>query len=131
MKKADKVTIKVGALSTATPYKNGQSVAEVAFYNEFGTNKAPPRAFLRQTEQKVKAKLPQVQAKLLKRLQAGQITVDDMANELGLWYVRQIQNEILSGNFIPNTPSTLARKKGNRPLIDTGHLLNSIDWEKG
>jgi len=31
----------------------------------------------------------------------------------------------------PNAPSTVARKRGStNPLIDTGQLRRSIDWER-
>jgi hypothetical protein len=40
----------------------------------------------------------------------------------------QLQASILSNTPPPNAPSTIARKGHSRTLIDSGHMLNSIDY---
>jgi len=41
----------------------------------------------------------------------------------------QLQDSIIKMDFPPNAPSTIRRKGFNNPLIDTGHMLNSVDYE--
>ena len=50
-------------------------------------------------------------------------------NTIGVETVRLIQESILKGGFAANKESTLKRKKGTKPLIDTGTMLNSVRFE--
>ena len=37
-----------------------------------------------------------------------------------------MKNTFTTGSFTPNKPATIKRKGSSRPLIDTGHLRQSI-----
>ena len=50
----ENVVLRVGIIESAT-YPDGESVAQVAFNNEYGTATAPPRPFFRQTIRNNKA----------------------------------------------------------------------------
>lgn len=41
----------------------------------------------------------------------------------------EIRQGIWDMNTPPNAPSTLRQKKGSKPLVDTGHMLDSVDSE--
>lgn len=67
--------------------------------------------------------------------EAGQLLVSnnyDMDRAMHLMGERikgQLQQTIIEFKSPPNAPSTIARKGFNDPLIDTGHMLNSVDYE--
>lgn len=141
LQKLDGKKIKVGVLSSSGDYPGGQSVVEVAIYNELGVPakkgakkggkwRIPPRPFMRQTEDNNKAALKRVQAGLVRRVINGQATADDVVVHLGEWYRLQIKKTIQTGGFEANAPSTIKRKGSSKPLVDTTKLINSIDWEK-
>ena len=55
--------------------------------------------------------------------------MDAMLHQLGNWY-RDVQRaHIRNGNWVPNAPATIRRKGSDRPLIDTGQLVNSVEYE--
>lgn len=128
MQKLDGKSVKIGVMDGR--YPDGTSVVEVAIFNEFGTADIKPRPFIRQAEQKSKSDLTKVQAHLIKKLQNGQASVSDVLSTTGEWYQGRVQNEITNGNFVANSPLTVARKGSSNPLIDTGLLRSSIKWKK-
>lgn len=136
IKKAHSKVVHVG-IQSGDLYDDGTSIADIAFYNEFGTHLIPSRPFMRQTFEKRKSEL-------YKRLDAEYAAIVSgkkpallSLNLLGAWYQQQIQNEILDGDFVPNAPSTIARKEAKRrkgakdpvkPLIDTGRMRQSVRY---
>ena len=109
--------LRVGFIDSAT-YQDGQNVATVAFWNEYGTEKIPPRPFFRTT----------------------------IANNKGKWidYIRKVQTldakagELIKGDLVfsilnwtepPNAPYTIAKKGFNKPLVEQGIMSRSISYE--
>ena len=41
----------------------------------------------------------------------------------------QLQQSIVDLTDPPLAPETIARKGSAKPLVDTGHMLNSVDYE--
>lgn len=131
---ADKIgnsSVKVGFLEGAT-YPDGQSVAEVAAYNEFGTRHAPPRPFFQRMIEEKKDGWGDALGKLCKQ------TDYDIPKVMGLMgegIKGQLQQSIVDFNDPPDSDETIARKKsahgGDATLVDTGHMLNSVDYEVG
>ena len=39
-----------------------------------------------------------------------------------------VKDKIVNGPFVPNSPATIKRKGSSRPLIDTGHLRQSVRY---
>lgn len=128
--KLDGKKIKVGVLSSSGNYPGGQSVVEVACYNELGTAKAPPRPFMRQTFQNHQHDIKRVQAELVRRVISGQATADSVISGLGKWYSGMVKKSMQNSWWTPNAASTIMRKGSSKPLLDTRRLINSIDWEK-
>ena len=48
---------------------------------------------------------------------------------MGLGIKGQLQQSIIETNAPPLAESTVARKGFEKPLVDTSHMLNSVDFE--
>ncbi len=130
-KKAD-IGVFVGVRSGAGESENGTSMALIAAVNEFGSSdgRVPERSFLRST-------VDENNAAYMNRLERATGRAIDqgrgvMRRELGLVGAKvagDVQRKIRSLKEPPNAPSTIARKGSSNPLIDTGRLRQSIDWE--
>lgn len=122
-------------------YKKGGAtvrVEDVAIYNEYGTEKIPPRpAFRRGLEHAVDAnkKLAGAQLKnITQRILTGRraeavksMTV--LLTQIGRSAKAKTREIIKTGDETPNAPATVARKGFDHPLYETGVLLDSVDYE--
>lgn len=106
---------------------DGTSLAEIAAYNELGTSTIPSRPFMRQSfknhEKELQAACDQVNASLSK---GG--TCEFALNQLGTFAKGLVQSEILDGGFEPNSQKTIKQKGSDTPLIDTGHMRQSVNY---
>ena len=128
-------TLKVGYYEDAN-YPDGTSLPMVATVNEYGrtyqtkTGKTvvqPPRPFFRNMIDKNSKEWPKMLAALLK---STNYNMTYTLTTLGQEIVAELKDSILTGNYAPNAPSTIARKgKGKPPLIDTEHMLNSAAYK--
>lgn len=118
-------TVRVGFLEGAT-YPDGTPVAAVAAYNEFGTARIPPRPFMRDTIDEHQYGWGQA---LGKALNATGYDADAALKMIGEGISRQVQDSIRAMKAPPNAPATIAKKGFDKPLIDTGHMLNSVGYE--
>lgn len=117
--------VQVGIIEQAT-YKDGQSVAQVAAWNEFGTTHIPSRPFFRQTIAQNKSQWAKHAASVLK---AHHYDVPLALGLMGEVVKGQLIDTIQNFNQPPNAASTVAKKGFNKPLIDTGTLWRSIDYQ--
>ena len=117
--------VQVGIIEQAT-YKDGQSVAQVAAWNEFGTTHIPSRPFFRQTITQNKSQWAKHAASVLK---AHHYDVPLALGLMGEVVKGQLIDTIQNFNQPPNAASTVAKKGFNKPLIDTGALWRSIDYQ--
>lgn len=125
MARTQDIHIAAGFLEGAT-YPDGTPVAAVAAYNEFGGASHPARPFMRATIEKNRDRWG---ALLSASLRA---TGGDLEKALSMTaekIVSQIQDEIRGWQDPPNAPVTIAQKGFDKPLIDTGHMLNSVGYE--
>jgi hypothetical protein len=118
-------TLNVGFLEGAT-YPDGTPVALVAFWNEFGTKRIPPRPFFRHM---IAAESGHWGKDLGAMLLSTAYDVDRSLKFMGEEIKGELQQSIIDTNSPPNAPSTIARKGFSKTLIDTGHMQNSIDYE--
>lgn len=127
--KAEKVRVLVG-IPIGVTEANGESVAVIAAKNEFGLadQYMPERPFLRIGVQNSSAKYAALSAKQLPNVLAGTITIDDLLNMLGDMAASSVQKQIRHGSYMRNSPSTIAMKGSDKPLIDSGQMLQSITW---
>ncbi|ELY3738967.1 hypothetical protein SMX82_002356 [Cronobacter sakazakii] len=119
--------LRVGFLENAT-YPDGQQVAMVAAANEFGNpaNNQPPRSAFRNMISDHKDEWPENIASI------AQATDFDGERTLGLMgelIKSQLQDSIRELTEPPLSPVTVAKKGFDKPLIDTSHELNSVDYD--
>ncbi|WP_313449686.1 hypothetical protein [Atlantibacter hermannii] len=119
--------LRVGFLENAT-YPDGQQVAMVAAANEFGNpaNNQPPRPFFRNMIADNKDTWPDDIGRI------AQATDFDGEQTLGLMgeHIKgQLQQSIRELMEPPLSPVTIEKKGFDKPLIGTGHMLNSVDYD--
>lgn len=120
----DSPSLSVGFLEGAT-YADGTSVAEVATFQEYGTRSIPPRPFMRNTIKEHGGEWAGNAAQLLRE---NNLDLSIVAPLMGELIKGQIQQSIVEFTDPPNAPSTIRKKGFNKPLIDTGHMLRSVDY---
>jgi len=135
-------SVKVGFLAEST-YPDGKPVAMIAAIQDYGapSRGIPPRPFFRNMVAAKKAEWPGAIKDLLKAngydaLRTLQQTGDAIAG--------QLRESIINTNSPPLAASTLRRRGvapgtkydpgkpetfGAKPLVDTGHMLNSINYQ--
>ena len=121
------------------------TLATVALVLEKGSEvmKIPPRPFMQQTREKAETgRFPKIMAGLYKLVADGKLKAEKAIKTLGMAYEGEMKNIFLTGEFVPNSPITIGGgwmrnrvsgkafkvkgKGSSRPLIDTGHLRQSI-----
>jgi hypothetical protein len=133
--------VRVGFLQEAT-YPNGTSVAMIAAIQNWGApaRGIPPRPFFSDMIQKKQGEWPAAIGGLLMAnnydaLRTLQLTGEAVAG--------QLRTSIVDTNDPPLAESTLRKRGvggmvynakdmstfGAKPLVDTGHMLNSVDYE--
>lgn len=118
--------VRVGFLDGAT-YPDGTSVAEVATINEFGapSRGQPPRPFFRLMIAEKRGTWGDAVALNWKATNGDAAKTLD---RMGQGIKGQLQDSIRNLVDPPLAPSTIARKGFDKPLIDKGHMLNSVDY---
>ncbi len=135
------VVIKVGVQAKDKTVKRGkggsirntdQPLAAIAAIHEFGLGGMPQRSFLRSAFDENKPMINKMGDRVVNSVIKG-ISTETALNQLGNVVQGMVQKKIVDGPFVPNSPATIKRKKSSRPLIDTGHLRQSIRYviEKG
>lgn len=140
IKAAGQANVLVGVLRGTGAHPKvggGQTIAEIAWWNEFGTKRIPERSFLRSTLREHKY----YREELKKALRAAILDFRHKSGMLwlkkvGAMAARDIRRRITSGPFEPNAPRTIRAKSTNeardnkqKPLIDTGTLRKSIQFQ--
>ena len=135
-KDLDGVVVKVGvqAKDKAVRREKGGSIrntdqplAVIAAIHEFGLGDMPQRSFLRSAYDE---NLPMID-KMIQRVANGAVFglgTNAALNQLGNVVQGMVQRKIVDGPFVPNSAATIKRKKSSKPLIDTGHLRQSIRY---
>jgi hypothetical protein len=129
--------VKVGILKGTGEHSKatgGQTIAEIFFWNEFGTRdkqgrvKIPERPVMRTTMKSNGSAYRKIQAQILKGLLTGKLKVSLGEARLGLQVQSDLKNAIAQWVDPPNAPSTVALKGENNPLEDIGEMRNSVHW---
>lgn len=124
-KLSDGKTLRVGFLETEK-YPDGTPVAQVAFWNEYGTVKAPPRPFFRQM---IEAKSPKWGAALGKNLSATGYDTTKALSLVGTGIKDQLTQSIVGFQAPGNAVSTIAQKGFDKPLVDTGQMQRAPGFD--
>lgn len=135
-KDLDGVVVKVGVQAKDKAVRRGkggsirntdQPLAVIAAIHEFGLGDMPQRSFLRSAYDE---NLPMID-KMIQHVANGAVFglgTNAALNQLGNVVQGMVQRKIVDGPFVPNSPATIKRKKSSKPLIDTGHLRQSIRY---
>ena len=118
-------SVSVGFLGGAT-YPDGTSVAQVAFWNEYGTTRIPPRPFFRTM---IANESPGWGVLMQKAAKHYEYNGDTVLQFMGVKIAEQLQQSIAGWQTPSNAPFTIAAKGFNKPLVDTGQMQNSVDFE--
>lgn len=112
------------------PEGSDATIAEYATYNEFGTsNGVPERSFLRSTVDEKREKYISLLGKAVSRAAGEDVSIDDSLALIGEVAVGDVQTKIREGEFVPNSPETIARKGSSKPLIEHGVMRAAISYE--
>jgi len=119
--------LRVGFLEGAS-YPDGTSVALVAAVQNFGapSRGIPPRPFFTNMVKNHQDEWPGV---IEAALAAENYDAKEAMRWVGEHIAGELRQSILDTNDPPLAPATIRRKGFAKPLVDTGHLLNSIDYE--
>lgn len=118
--------IEIGFNQSSGSYKGGPTVAEVAAWNEFGTEHSPSRPFMRQTMKDYQEAISKYAGKALKTAAAEYGDIEPVLNKVGAYTKGKMKKEIRDGDWEPNAPATIAKKGSSKPLIDSGRMRKSI-----
>lgn len=127
--------VKVGVIEGMGEHPNaedGQSIAQIAFWNEFGTDdgRIPERSFLREGLREKLAENKELIQELLRKMLTLKVSVKQAAGTLGAKAAGDVKAKIVAGPFVENAERTLAAKAPKtKPLIETGILRKSITHE--
>lgn len=114
------------------------TVAEIAAIHEFGTENQdpaaglviPPRSFVRSTFDEQRPALIEESKKLMAQILAGTMNAHQANNILGAKLAAEIKKKVTTGAGVPPPlkPGTIAAKGSERPLVDTGRMINAVTW---
>ena len=121
-------TVSVGIIDAGKHTDSDDTVASIGFKNEFGFGNIPERSFMRSTTKEKRKEIVNLQKKLLKKIQSGEMETERALGLIGSFVSGLISKKIVDIKSPPNSLVTIAKKKSSNPLIDTGQLKNSITW---
>ncbi|MCM1194098.1 MAG: hypothetical protein NC389_16940 [Acetatifactor muris] len=108
---------------------DGVDLCEIAAFNELGTVHIPSRPFLRDS---VDGHLDEIGDHLVawcRKIAHGEMEAHEMMMNIGMMQKGLIQEEIARGNFVPNAPATIRKKGSDTPLVDTGLMRDSVNYQ--
>lgn len=107
--------------------EDGADVCSVAAWNEYGTSTIPSRPFLRKSVDENKDRIDSAIRDAVGLMFTGG-GAKDVYSQIGLFQKDLVQEKILTGSFAPNAPSTIKKKGSSKPLVDTGRMLQSVNY---
>lgn len=128
MRELERHSVKIG-IQAGEGEQDGTDLLDIAIYNEFGTATIPSRPFMRQTADRQADNAGKIGERYLELVITGKLTPVNAYRRLGEWYQGVQRDAVRHGGWAPNAPSTIRRKGSNKPLIDTGKLVNAIRYE--
>lgn len=123
--------VRVGFLESATYPSKGEGskslpVAQVAFWNQYGTIRAPARPFFTDM---IARKSPRWGVSLGNILRKNGYDAERSLALMGEGIKGQLQQSINQWSEPPNAQRTVDRKGFNKPLIHTALMLRSVDYQ--
>ncbi len=130
-------SLKVGILEGAQTTSEGPSIAEIAYWNEYGTKSIkknihiPARPFFRNAiSNNTDTWAESIKSQLKTMGVTDKNVVEKVLKKTGQLMRSDIQQSISKGGFVPNHPYTIKMKGGrSTPLVDTGDMRNAVSYE--
>lgn len=126
---------KLAGLEVAIGFQHGASseegvdVCDYAAWNELGTeNGIPSRPFMRNSVELHLNEINQFLRGVARQMFSGG-TAEKALKQIGSFQKGLMQEEITDGDYEPNAPSTIRKKKSEHPLIDTGLMRQSVNFQ--
>ncbi len=123
--------IKVGIVSGTGEHpngENGQTLAEVGWWNEFGTKRIPERPFLRTGLRDNIGDYRTIIQASLKAIFTKKTEESQALAVLGTKAQADVQRKIVSVTSPPNAQTTIDLKGSSSPLQNIGALKQHIRW---
>lgn len=103
------------------------SIKDLAAIHELGLG-VPKRAFISPALNKNRVKYIKYIGKQLTPIIRRRQTINAAWQTVGIMAVADIQEYMITAQFTPLAPSTIARKGSSKPLIDTGQMRQAITY---
>jgi hypothetical protein len=115
------------------PENGNLPVATVAKWMNDGHDKDyPARPFMTdgfKSEVRVNRRVQRQLKESAKRILEGTSTETEELSQLGPQFKRMLRRIIIDWSEPPNSNKTIEEKGRNDPLVDTGHMRDSVDWK--
>jgi hypothetical protein len=108
--------------------EEGGRALQVGSSNEFGTNRIPERSFVRAWADDKQRENEELMKRAAERTIEG-TSPEKALDQLGSQFVASMKKRITGQISPPNDPATIAQKGSSTPLINSGQLLNSINFK--
>lgn len=128
LKELEKLQVRVGFQHGKATEDDGTDICDVAAWNELGTVRIPSRPFLRKSVDENEGKIRSFLKEKAEDIVDG-ATAEQILKEIGIFQKDLIQEKITSGSFSPNAESTVRQKGSSIPLIDSGRMRQSVNYE--
>lgn len=123
-----KTEVRIGFQAGENYSEDNVDVTDIAAWNELGTSNAPSRPFMRKSVDENAEKINAFIDQIGKEISRGTSSAETIQKKIGVFQKGLIQDKIVSGSYVPNAPSTIARKGSSKPLIDTGLMRRSVNY---
>ena len=122
-------SVEIGILGDES--SGGVSVRDYAIWNEYGTIYIPSRPFFRKAlaSRKAQREINEFMQGLFGKVIQGSLTGEQMLRTVGEYCKARLVESVNSGGWQGNKASTLKKKNQSKPLIDTGALISSFDFQ--
>lgn len=118
--------------------KPGELTAVIARKQEYGFTtylptksgpvrvEVPARPFMRYAYELFLRQRKQMEINIAKKIFSGKISAEQALGQIGMAMENCITDSIKNGPWIPNAPLTIKLKGFDKPLIDSGHLWQTV-----
>jgi hypothetical protein len=105
------------------------TLGQLGLIHEFGTEHIPPRPFLGPAIENNRASISALSRELLLKMLHGEMTSREALGKLGAHGQGLVQQQIRETYTPPLAPATIKRKGSSHPLIDSGQMMQNVQWE--
>lgn len=132
MEGLNRLEVRIGIQQGAGSH-DGVDLVDIAMFNELGTVHIPSRPFLRDSVDAHANEINDFLQSVGQYIARGG-SAETALKKIGVFQKGLVQEEIIKGDFVPNSEATIKRKGSDTPLVDTGKMRRSINYviqEKG